>query len=195
MSGARAEHKYAMSEVAAPGACPVCTVLRHRQTWLIQDEGVGGASNLCNYHAWSLARSASATVAAEALLQSLYLRRREGLQGEVTGCDFCDALRREEVRELKALTVKMEVPAFLEWMRVNGTLCLRHASKIAEQLPEQAQTAIAELVSRTLAELKRDLEEYRRLARLGSHSGGGVLGRAAEYLVCQRGIPGEETPC
>jgi hypothetical protein len=104
-------------------------------------------------------------------------------------------LRSEEAGELKALAEKMEDPSFLEWMRTNGTLCLRHASKIADEIPVDARIAIAELVSRILTELEFDLEGYRKAVRLGAHSGGGVLGRAAEFLVCQRGIPGEETPC
>lgn len=194
MSGARAEHRYAVSEAVTHGACPVCTVLRHQQTRLIQEEGVRGAAHLCNFHAWSLARSAPAAVAAEVFLQSLHLRQREGLHARAVGCDFCEALGLEETSELKALAKKMEVPTFLEWMRMHGTLCLRHASEIVDLFP-QARMAIVELVSRTLAELERDLGECRNVARLGSHSGGGVLGRAAEFLVCQRGIPGEETPC
>jgi hypothetical protein len=195
MNGAKAEHKFAVSEAVAHGACPVCTVLRHRQTRLVQEEGLRAAAHLCNHHAWALARSAPAALAAEVFLQSIHLWQREGLQGAAAGCDFCDILRREEAEELKALAEKMEVPSFLEWMTMSGTLCLRHACKVDEQLPAKARGVIAELVLRTLGELERDLEGYRNVARLGSHSGGGVLGRAAEFLVCQRGISGEETPC
>lgn len=194
MNGARAVRKYAVSEAVARGVCPVCTILRHRQTRLIEENGVPGAAHLCNHHAWSLARSAPAAVAAAVFLQSLYSRQREEVR-KAGECDFCVALRREEEGKLKELAENMRTPAFLEWMRINGTLCLRHASKVAERLPNDARAAVTELLSRTLTELEQDLEEYSKVARQGAHAGGGVLGRAAEFLVCQRGIPGEETPC
>jgi hypothetical protein len=195
MNGARAVRKYAVSEAVARGTCPVCTVLRHRQTQLIEEKGIPNAAHLCNHHAWSLARSAPAAVASEVFLQSLYARQHDEMRSEVGKCDFCQTLREEEAGKLKELVEKLKTPVFLEWMRINGTLCLRHAGKVADRLPNEARAAIAELLSRTLTELEQDLEEYSKIARQGAHEGGGVLGRAAEFLVCQRGIPGEETPC
>jgi hypothetical protein len=50
-------------------------------------------------------------------------------------------------------------------------------------------------LARAAGELQHDLENYAKHAQQGDHAGGGVLGRAAEFLVSQRGIPGEETPC
>jgi hypothetical protein len=195
MNGAKAVRKYAVSEAVARGTCPICTMLRHRQTHLIEVRGIPNAVHLCNHHAWSLARSAPAAVASEVFLQSLYARQRDEMQNEAGKCDFCEVLRQEETAQLNELVEKMKTPVFLEWMRRNGTLCLRHASKVGERLPNDARPAVAELLSRTLTELEQDLEEYSKVARQGAHAGGGVLGRAAEFLVCQRGIPGEETPC
>lgn len=195
MNGARAAHKYMVSEAVARGTCPICTMLRHRQTRLIEVRGIPNAARLCNHHAWSLARSAPAAVASKVFLQSLYARQHDEMQSEIGKCDFCDVLRQEEAGQLNELVEKMKTPVFLEWMRRNGTLCLRHASKVAERVPNDARAAVAELLSRTLTELEQDLEEYSKVARRGAHAGGGVLGRAAEFLVCQRGIPGEEKPC
>jgi len=195
MSATKAVRGHALSEAVARGTCPLCTVLRHRQTQLIEDKGIPNATHLCNHHAWSLARSAPAAAASAVFLRSLYARQHDEMHGEAQKCDFCEALRQEEAEKLKELVEKLKTPAFLEWMRLNWTLCLRHASKVAESLPTEARTVIAELLSRTVTELERDLAEYCKVARRGEHAGGGVLGRAAEFLVSQRGIPGEETPC
>lgn len=195
MNGAKAVRKYRVTEAVAHGACPICTLLRHRQTQLIEETGVPGAKHLCNHHAWALAKSAPGFIAADLLLQTLRTRRSEGMQTVQMPCDFCENLMREETHKLKELETKMQTPAFLEWMRLHGTLCLHHAKKICEQLSPEGDKVIAELLSRTWEELEEDLANYAQHASQGEHAGGGVLGRAAEFLVCQRGIPGEETPC
>jgi hypothetical protein len=195
MSGARAVQKYSVGDAAARGVCPVCTMLRHRQTRLIEETGLPCAKNLCNHHAWALAKAAPASIAADLLLQTLRTRRSEGSQPVHTHCDVCESLLREETEKLGELAAKMETAAFLEWMRHHGTLCLHHAKKIGEQLSPEGRKVVGEVLSRTWKELEQDLANYAQLASQGEHAGGGVLGRAAEFLVCQRGIPGEETPC
>jgi hypothetical protein len=195
MSRIGAVRKSEMSESVVRGVCPVCTILRHRQARLIEASGIPGAAHLCNHHAWSLARSAPATIAAEVLLRALRSRREQGLGHEPHACDFCEALKREESGELKELVEKLRAPAFLDWMRIHGMLCLYHAHHVSEQLPAESQAAIAQLLARTMRDLEQDLKAYAEQAGHGAHEGGGVLGRAAEFLVCQRGIPGEETPC
>jgi hypothetical protein len=195
MNGANAARKYSVSDAAAHGACPVCTVLRHRQTRLVEETGVPSTKHLCNHHAWALAKAAPASLAADLLLRTLRTRRTEGTQAVRTSCDYCENLLQEETDKLKELATKMQTPAFSEWMRVHGTLCLHHAKKINERLTPEGRKVIGEVLSRTWEELEQDLANYAQHASLGEHAGGGVLGRAAEFLVCQRGIPGEETPC
>ncbi len=50
------------------------------------------------------------------------------------------------------------------------------------------QKAIEESAICTTSELEKELEEFLQQAKRGNHAGGGVLGRAAEFLVAQRGI-------
>jgi len=195
MNGAGAVRKYSVSDAAARGVCPVCTVLRHRQTRLVEETGIPFAKHLCNHHAWSLAKAAPGRIAADLLLQTLRTRRSEGPRALHMPCDFCENLMHEETDKLKELAEKMRTPAFLQWMRLHGTLCLHHAKKIGEQLSPEGSKIIAELVARTWEELDQGLANYAQHASHGEHAGGGVLGRAAEFLVCQRGIPGEEAPC
>lgn len=193
MNGAKAVRKQEKDGVAR-GACPLCAWLRQRQTQLIEQNGIPSAVRLCNYHAWSLARSAPASSAAEIFLHVLRAREADK-KVEAPGCDFCEELRQEEKSKMQQLLGKMQEPAFLEWMRLRGALCLRHAGRIMSQLPQLEQAAIAELLARTATDLENDLSAYAKQAHAGGHDGGGVLGRAAEFLVSQRGIPGEEAPC
>jgi len=196
MSGTKAIQKQEFEEHTARGVCPMCTLLRHRQTQLVEQNGIPDARRLCNYHAWALARSAPADFAAEIFLHTLRARETRPPQAEKSEpCDFCEALREDEEMKVQHLLEKMNDPAFLDWMRAHGTLCLWHAERVMGRLPPKAQAVVAELLVRTAEGLEQDLAKYARQAKRGSHDGGGVLGRAAEFLVSQRGIPREEKPC
>jgi hypothetical protein len=195
MSGSRAVRKQDIGNAVARGVCPLCTLLRHRQTQMVEETGVPNAERLCNYHAWSLARSAPASLAVEIFLHTLHARESAGVHAGRSRCDFCDLLVAEEEIRIVELLEKMKEPAFLDWMRVHGTLCLRHADRLMAHLPSKEQEAIAELLARTAGDLEEDLAAYAKQALQGAHNGGGVLGRAAEFLVSQRGIPSEEAPC
>jgi hypothetical protein len=195
MNGSRAVRKQDIGNAVARGVCPLCTLLRHRQTQLVEETGVPNAERLCNYHAWSLARSAPASLAAEIFLHTLHARESAGMHAGKNRCDFCELLIAEEESRIAELLQKMRVPSFLEWMRVHGTLCLRHADRLMAHLAPKDREIIAELLARTAGNLEEDLAAYAKHAQQGAHNGGGVLGRAAEFLVSQRGIPSEEAPC
>jgi hypothetical protein len=194
MSGARAIRAVPVTGAAAHGACLVCTVLRHHQTRLVEVTGVPKASHLCNHHAWSLARSAPSQLASEIYAQVLSERRKGAGSGERI-CTFCIELRREESARLNELVEQMNIDSFVAWMRRSGTLCLWHADRLTRRMPAKMRSVVDEILARTADELQADLGKCAAEARLGRHSGGGVLGRVAEFLVCQRGIPREETPC
>jgi len=194
MSGTKAIRTVAMTQAAAHGACALCTVLRHYQTQLVEVTGLQGVTHLCNHHAWLLARSAPADLAARIYAQVLEAQRKEDAHANKV-CAFCAELRREEAVRLHELVQRMKVPSFVGWMRRSGTLCLWHASRLSESLPD-VRPVVEEILARTVEELEVDLKKcLANSAREQHNIGGGVLGRMAEYLVCQRGIPGEETPC
>jgi hypothetical protein len=194
MNETKAVRTVPMTGAAAQGACVVCTVLRHHQTRLVEVRGVPKASHLCNHHAWLLARSAPAALAAEIYTQVLDARRKQGVRSAGV-CAFCADLRREETARVSELVEQVKMPSFAEWMRRSGTLCLWHAQQLSNRLPTKERALVEEVLARTAEELDMDLRKYAVQARHGQHAGSGVLGRVAEFLVCQRGIPGEETPC
>jgi hypothetical protein len=194
MNGAKVVRTVAMAEATAHGTCAICTVLRHYQTQLVEVTGLPNVTHLCNHHAWLLARSAPADLAARIYAQVIEAQRHQGGRSERV-CAFCAELRRDEAVRLQELAQRMKVPSFAGWMRRSGTLCLWHADRLSLRLPDM-RPVFDEILARTQEELEEDLRKcVTNSARGQHHVGGGVLGRVAEYLVCQRGIPGGETPC
>ncbi len=194
MSGAKAIRTVPVTEAAAHRSCLVCTVLRHHQTRLVEVSGLPKATHLCNHHAWLLARSAPAALATEIYTQVLEAQRKQGARSPRV-CAFCADLRREESLRLNELVEQMKMASFAESMRQSGTLCLWHAQQLSHRLPTKERALVEEVLARTAEELDADLRKCAVQAQHGQHAGSGVLGRVAEFLVCQRGIPGEETPC
>lgn len=61
-----------------------------------------------------------------------------------------------------------------------------HGREVMAKLPEDSQRSIQELM--TSGEIMEVLGDFLQQVQKESHAGGGVLGRAAEFLVAQRGI-------
>ena len=60
--------------------------------------------------------------------------------------------------------------------------------KVKEFVPLRLRTLVDEIVERNRAELEQELETFLEQLKHGIHEGGGLLGRAAEFLVGQRGL-------
>jgi hypothetical protein len=56
------------------------------------------------------------------------------------------------------------------------------------KVPEMLRKSVQQLLARNGSEIAATLEDFLGRAQTGSHTRGGVLGRAAEFLVAQRGI-------
>jgi hypothetical protein len=65
---------------------------------------------------------------------------------------------------------------------------LRHTRELIEKAPETLRNDIEKSMFQKVRELEQGLDEFLQQAKRGGHSGAGILGRAAEYLVAQRGI-------
>lgn len=194
MKTIKAAPKIETAEGIANGSCPVCSALKEFQSALIETVQMQGATHLCNYHAWALARSAPAAVAGEGFLNVLPLWRQHTATGG-SGCDFCQRIRKEEQSRLKELAEQFGKPAIAELMREHGAICLAHGRGLASQLPPSLQSVLARVLSRTARDLDEELHAFVKNAQEGQHIGGGILGHVTEFLVSQRGISHEEAPC
>jgi hypothetical protein len=63
-----------------------------------------------------------------------------------------------------------------------------HGRKVKEFVPLRLQMLVDEVVERTRAALEQELGTFLEQLKQGFMMGGGLLGRAAEFLVGQRGL-------
>jgi hypothetical protein len=103
-------------------------------------------------------------------------------------CELCHRVQEEESIRLRQLAQQFQRTMFVEWMKSQGTLCLDHAAKLKEFVPLRYRTLIAAIMERNRAQLCEELEGFHEQLKHGVHSGGGLLGRVAEFLVGQRGL-------
>jgi len=89
---------------------------------------------------------------------------------------------------LDEIAQQLREPKLRSWLHDYGTLCSRHGREVMAKLPEPLRDSVQEIMARNGGEIVEVLGGFLERLKEGSHSGGGVLGRAAEYLVGQRGI-------
>ncbi|MFY9911801.1 MAG: hypothetical protein WCF22_04870 [Candidatus Sulfotelmatobacter sp.] len=182
-----------LSQALTKGTCPICGILKDFQWTLAESTTPQVGLRLCNFHVWALARSRDSiarSTPGEAVTNVFLEMLQSPLLGKVSSdeCVSCHRLVEEEVTRLRELAQKLQGAMFAEWMKTQGTLCLDHARKVKEFVPLQLRTLIDEVVERNRAELRQELETFHEQLKHGIHTGGGLLGRAAEFLVGQRGL-------
>lgn len=178
-----------ISSLAVKGSCPVCCAVKHFHESLPARLRTEAQPELCNFHAWLLAKSAQAEVAASLFLNALRTKERIAIPASPSRCTGCAKIHGEEVERLKEVAKELEQNSLTGmWMREHARFCVRHMLELKKQVPASLRKGLEEMSSRGAAELELELREFLQQARQGDHSGGGVLGRAAEFLVGQRGI-------
>jgi hypothetical protein len=177
-----------IARLAVKGSCPVCAAVKHFQESLPGHLRTEGQTKLCNFHAWLLAKSAPAEVAASLFLDALRAKESDTGATSTSSCIACKKIHDEEVTRLKEVTRELERPPMGAWLQQHATFCLRHIHDLRNRVPAPLQKIVEKLRIKNKAELEAELEEFLQQARQGDHTGGGVLGRAAEFLVAQRGI-------
>jgi hypothetical protein len=183
-----------VSGALTKGACPICGILKDFQWTLAAIVRPQADLRLCNFHAWALARSRGGSLERSTpgeSVTSVFLEMLKGtLGGKVNSddCALCHRVREEEVKRLRELAQQFQRAMFVQWMKSQGNLCLDHAGKLKEFVPLRFRTLIDEIVERNRAELREELEAFHEQLKRGMHTGGGLLGRVAEFLVGQRGL-------
>jgi hypothetical protein len=178
-----------ISGLAVRGSCPVCCAIKHFHESLPGRLRTVAHPQLCNFHAWLLAKSAQAEVAASLFLNALKTKETIAASTSPSSCAGCGKIHEEEAERLKEVTRELEQnsPTGM-WLKDHARVCLRHMLALKKQVPASLGKTLDEMSKRGAAELELELREFLQQARQGDHSGGGVLGRAAEFLVGQRGI-------
>ena len=162
--------------------------MKHFQESLPKQLRAEEPTPLCNFHAWSLAKSAPAEVAASIFLGALRSKEWDTSPTSPSSCAACKKVHEEEITRLEEVTTELERPPIAEWLEQHAVFCLRHIHLLKKRVPAPLQEIIEKLRIENKAKLGAELEEFLRQSRHGDRTGGGVLGRAAEFLVAQRGI-------
>lgn len=167
------------------GGCVICSFLRNHQAELLQAAPSPDLGSLCNYHGWVLAAGGDGEKAARTFLRML---EANTVSTDTTSCDVCASLRDEESTRLSELAALLERNFVRNWMDAHGGLCSYHAGLTASRLPDAQKSAVLAMQQKQAATLKSELNAFLSQLKVESHSGGGVLGRAAEFLFGQRGV-------
>ncbi|MGA8151426.1 MAG: hypothetical protein WB952_10795 [Terriglobales bacterium] len=182
-----------VSQALTKGTCPICTILKDFQWILAETARPQSDLRICNFHGWALARSRaklSRSTPGESVTTIFLEMLKPPLLGKVKSdeCTLCHRVMEEEVTRLRELGQKLQETMVAQWMKSQGTLCLEHGRKVKEFVPLRLRTLVDEIVERNRAELQQELESFLEQLKHGIHEGGGLLGRAAEFLVGQRGL-------
>ena len=167
-----------------PG-CPFCKFLKEFQAGRLQNSSDVEIRRLCNFHAWGLAAVQDAPAAAQAFIG--ILNEPGSNANESHDCDVCNEVEAEEDLRIRELATCLHRSDIADWLRTEAVLCIPHATKLRRQLPPVLASRIDAIVQNCRRHLKEELNQLRREPS-SDRSGWGALGRAAEFLVSQRGL-------
>ena len=188
MKAEAASDRLPIARLAGKGGCPVCATVKNFQESLPGDLRPKGRTQLCTFHAWSLAKSAPAEVAASLFVDAIRATESNMSVASTSSCIVCREIYEEEIIRLKEVARELERPPMTVWLQQHATFCLRHIHELKNRVPVPLQKIGERLRIKNKVELEAELAEFLEQAKKVDHTGGGVLGRAAEFLVAQRGI-------
>ena len=113
--------------------CKICRALKEFQSDYVDMLGRRMPRSLCNFHTWLVAKVAEAGVAAEVLLRMLEHALKDDSSG--ADCSLCAWIVQEEDRELGEFAQDLNKPEYLQRLRERGGLCIPHARKLFDLVP------------------------------------------------------------
>ena len=167
-----------------PG-CPFCRFLKDFQAIHLQGDSAKDIRRLCNFHAWGVAAVQDAQAAAEIFLT--LVNENGSMADQGTDCDVCRKVIDEEDRRIRELVTLLGKPEIVRWLRMEAIFCIPHAIKLRQKAPLMLTARIDMIIRDYREQLKDDLIQLRNEPS-PDRSGWGALGRAAEFLVSQRGL-------
>jgi len=180
--------KHSLSRIATRNTCPICTALREYQNVLLKHLQPLDCQHFCNTHAWVVANSSPADSVSVIFLKAILDPSWHPASPVPDECDLCQRMHEEKESRLGEMAKQLSEPKVRSWLHDYGMLCSRHGREVMAKLPESLRGSVQDLILRNREEIVELLEGFLQRVELGSHTGGGILGRAAEFLVAQRGI-------
>ena len=167
-----------------PG-CPLCRFLKDFQAIHLQEDSARELHRLCNFHAWGLAAVKDASTAAEVFLR--LVSETDPCSNGRTECDLCRKVDIEEDRRIRELATLLGKPQVVQWLRTEAVFCIPHAIKLRQKVSLFLAPRIDTIITNYRQQLRDELNQLRHEPG-PDRSGWGALGRAAEFLVAQRGL-------
>lgn len=170
-------------QVLGEAGCPFCRFMKNYQTSLLQESGKE-ILHLCNFHTWGLAATQEAASAAEHFI-ALLRNQSTGTSDSI--CTICALLQEEENLRIREFAGCTEHKLVAQWLRSQAVLCIVHGTKLKHSASPVFVAAINAIMERNRRQLVDELIRLRR-EHLPDAERWGVLGRAAEFMVSQRGL-------
>ena len=180
--------RLSITSIATRTVCPLCAALKEFQNDLLKHLRPNECQQFCNTHGWLVANSAPAETAAAIFLSAIANPNWKPAAPVLEQCDFCRKLHEEAEIRLQEIVTGIRQGRLRSWLHDYGVLCSRHGNDVISRLPEPLRESVQEVLARNGGEIAEILEDFLQRAQAGNHAGDGVLGRAAEFLVAQRGI-------
>jgi hypothetical protein len=172
-------------EVLQEPGCPFCRFLKEFQTARLQNCPQDSIHSLCNFHAWGLAAVQNALAAAEVFIKLVDAPVK--LSTAESGCDICREILAEEDLRLHEFVSNLSPTDVSRWLRESVVLCIPHGFKLRRQVSPALAARIDTIIENYRQRLAQGLEHLRD-EKEPDRAGWGTLGRAAEFLVSQRGL-------
>ena len=170
-------------QVLQESGCPFCRFLKEYQATRLQNHPKESIHRLCNFHTWGLAAVQDAPAAAQVFIK--LVNEEDFLSKEE--CEICREVLAEEdlrIREFVSCLSRTDVS---HWLRNSAVLCIPHGEKLHRQVPPVLAARIDAIIENYRLQLAQDLQQLRDEPE-SERVGWGALGRAAEFLVSQRGL-------
>lgn len=172
-------------DVLRETGCPFCRFLKDYQAAHLQNQMSRNITHLCSFHTWALAAVQNALTTAQLFLD--LMERTPLTSEEHSACDICSELAAEEDRRIREFVSCIHRTDVGDWLRTNAVLCVPHGARLRRLVQPVVAAHIDTILEKHRRQLVQELETLRDSPQ-ADRPGWGSLGRAAEFLVSQRGL-------
>jgi len=172
-------------EVLQEPGCPFCRFLKEYQAARLQHHSEQDIHHLCNFHTWGLAAVQNALTAAEVFIH--LVEEPAPISSDAADCDICKEVYAEEDRRIREFVSCIYRTGVADWLRGAPVLCIPHGIKLRRQVQPVVAARVDAIIENCRRQLTQELQSLRDKPE-AERPGWGSLGRAAEFLVSQRGL-------
>jgi hypothetical protein len=172
-------------DVLQESGCPFCRFLKEYQAARLQHHSEHEIHHLCNFHTWGLAAVQNALTAAQVFIN--LVDEPALVPNDAVPCDICREVSAEEDRRMREFVSCIYRTDVSDWLRTSAVLCIPHGIKLRRQVQPVIAARIDTIIENCRRQLTQELQSLRERPE-ADRLGWGSLGRAAEFLVSQRGL-------